>query len=404
MRLSRVNLQIFLFAAIGTAEAQTWHALDGGERSAANVSPEIAKMMQAAKVPGLGVAVIENGQVVWLQAFGDADPAAHTALRPDTIMYGASLTKAAFAYLVMQLVDDGLIDLDAPVNKLLPQPLSDYPEFADLKADPRWQQFTPRMLLSHSTGMLNWRWINDDKKLTINYAPGSRYVYSGEGIQVMQLIVEQRTGRSVGDLMDERVFKRFGMKDTSMTWRSDFAGRTTAHFDEEGKPIEHQQRKRPRAAGSMDTTLADYAQFLAGVLRGEGLSPSSHKAMLSPQLAIVQPQQFPSHWPGETAMNRPIGLSIGLGWPVYTSPAGPAFFKEGSDSGTQNFAIGFQRPRSGVLMMANSSNGNKLFFPALELMQGRTCLPWFWMAYIPYDRPELRNLEQRNHPPKPDCN
>jgi len=403
MHLSRAICQIFLIGSVGAAQAQTWHALDGSPRSAAKVSPEIVKFMKAAQVPGLGVAVIENGQVVWQHAFGDADPRNGKALQTDTIMYGASLTKAAFAYLVMQLVDEGVIDLDAPITKLLAKPLPDYPDYADLKGDPRWQQFTPRMLLTHSSGMLNWRWINDDKKLTINYAPGSRYVYSGEGIQVMQLIVEERTGRSAGELMQERVFNRFGMKDTSMVWRSDFASHTTAHFDTDGTPIEHQQRRRPRAAGSMDTTVADYAKFLAGVLRGEGLSPASHKAMLAPQLAIVQPQQFPSHWPGETDVNRNIGLSIGIGWPVYNSPVGPAFFKEGGDPGTKNFSIGFQRPRSGVVMLSNSSNTDKLFFPALETMMGRTCLPWFWMGYVPYDKPEWRGLDKRDHPPQLEC-
>ena len=65
------------------------------------------------------------------------------------------MTKAAFAYLMMQLVDDGVINLDAPVTALLKKPLSRYPDFADLATDPRWQRFTPRMGRSHSTGLIN---------------------------------------------------------------------------------------------------------------------------------------------------------------------------------------------------------------------------------------------------------
>ena len=72
---------------------------------------------------------------------------------------GASLTKAAFAHLVLQLVDDGTLSLDAPITALLRNPLPDYDGFADLRTDPRWQRLTPRMLLSHTSGLLNWRWI-----------------------------------------------------------------------------------------------------------------------------------------------------------------------------------------------------------------------------------------------------
>jgi CubicO group peptidase (beta-lactamase class C family) len=362
------------------------------------VDAEMQRLMTAAKVPGLALAVIDHGQVVYSRAYGYADLAAAKPLRTDTIMYGASLTKAAFAYMVMQLVDENLLSLDATLPALLKKPLPDYPAFADLKDDPRWQQLTPRMLLSHTSGLLNWRFINDNRKLDFKYPPGSRYVYSGEGLQILQIVVEERTGTPLQILMRQRVFERFGMRDTSMVWRDDFAGRETTHYGRDGTVIAHKRRSGARAAGSMDTTLNDYASFMAGVLRGDGLSAKARAEMLSPQLAIVSPQQFPSHWPGETTVNRGIGLSIGLGWPLYNSPLGPAFFKEGNDDGTNNFALGFVRPQSGIVMLSNSSNAERMFFPAVEHVFGKTCLPWFWMSYIPYDRPELAKPQAREHP------
>jgi CubicO group peptidase (beta-lactamase class C family) len=362
------------------------------------IDTEMRRLMTAAKVPGLALAVIDHGKVVYSQAYGYADVAAAKPLRTDTIMYGASLTKAAFAYMVMQLVDENVLSLDATLPALLKNPLPDYPAFADLKDDPRWQLLTPRMLLSHTSGLLNWRFINDNGKLDFKYPPGSRYVYSGEGLQILQIVVEERTGTPLQTLMRQRVFDRFGMRDTSMVWRDDFAGRETTHYDRDGTVIVHKRRSRARAAGSMDTTLNDYASFMAGVLRGDGLSAKARAEMLSPQLAIVSPQQFPSHWPGETTVNRGIGLSIGLGWPLYNSPLGPAFFKEGNDDGTNNFALGFVRPQSGIVMLSNSSNAERMFFPAVEHVFGKTCLPWFWMNYIPYDRPELSRPAAREHP------
>ncbi|MES3025556.1 MAG: serine hydrolase domain-containing protein [Pseudomonadota bacterium] len=397
-----LTMTMLLSACVGgprATSAPAFHALDGSARPGAALDAEIERLMKAAAVPGLALALIENGQVVYARAYGRADVARGVPLQTDTIMYGASLTKAAFAHLVLQLVDEGVLELDAPLPRQLKKPLPDYPDFADLRADPRWQAVTPRMLLSHSSGLLNWRWINEDRKLDFKYAPGSRYVYSGEGIQIMQLIVEERSGRKLGPLMQERIFDRFKMANTSMVWRDDFASHVTAHYGPDGALLEHKKRRNARAAGSMDTTLADYAKFLAAVLRGEGLSAASQAAMLSPQLAIVSPQQFPSHWPGETDAHRALGLSAGLGWPVFNSSAGPAFFKEGSDDGTNNLALGFIKQRKGILMLSNSSNAPRMFYPAVEALLGHSCLPWFWMGYIPYDRPELLDPKARAQPP-----
>ena len=94
--------------------------------------------------PGLALALVDQGEVVFEHAYGSADRDAGVALRTDTVMYAASLTKAAFAYLVMLLVDAGVLTLDAPITTLLAKPLPDYSEFADLAGDPRWQRLTPR--------------------------------------------------------------------------------------------------------------------------------------------------------------------------------------------------------------------------------------------------------------------
>jgi CubicO group peptidase (beta-lactamase class C family) len=361
----------------------------------------VTQLMSAAQVPGLAVAVIDDGHVVSERACGTADRARGIPLGTDTVMYAASLTKAAFAYVVMLLVDDGALPLDAPIADLLAKPLPDYPEYADLRDDPRWRRLTPRMLLTHTSGLVNWRWINDDQKLDFKFDPGTRYAYSGEGIEILQLVVEERTRQSVVDLMQRRVFDRFAMTRTSMTWRANFEGSEATEYDARGSAIAHRRRTRARAAGSMDTTLHDYAAFMAGVLRGEGLSTASADAMLSAQVAIVSPQEFPAQWPGETDVNRAIGLSYGLGWGVYASPRGPAFFKEGHDDGTNNFVLGFRRSRSGVVFLSNSGNAEKMFYPAVERLFGKTCLPWFWMGYVPYWRPDLMAPEARQHPVAP---
>ncbi len=372
--------------------------LDGRSLPAAEIDARVDELMKRAAVPGLAIALIRDGRVVHARAHGFADVESGRPLTTGTVMYGASLTKAAFAYLTVQLAEEGVLDLDAPLPRLLAKPLPEYPDFADLASDPRWKAFTPRMLLSHTSGLLNWRFINDDGKLDVKYEPGSRYVYSGEGIQILQLVVEERTGEKLAELMQRRVFGRFGMTSTSMAWRADFEGRTSTEYTVEGKPGGHRKRSRARAAGSMDTTLDDYARFVAGVLREHRAGSGPVVEMLRPQKRIVSPQQFPSHFPGETDVNAGIELSAGLGWIVYRSPSGPAFFKEGNDDGTNNFALGFPGSGTAVVMLSNSARADRIFFPLVEELLGKTCLPWFWMGYVPYDRSELRDPSARAHP------
>ena len=135
-------------------------------------------------------------------------------------MYGASFTKAVFAYLVMQLVEEGVIDLDKPVYKYLEKPMPDYDKYKDLAGDDRYKLITARMLLAHTSGFPNWRWFNKDEKLDIKFTPGTKYSYSGEGINLLQFVIEIITKKEVGQMIEERIFKPFGMTRTSMTGKS----------------------------------------------------------------------------------------------------------------------------------------------------------------------------------------
>ena len=108
--------------------------------------------------------------------------------------------------------------------------------------------------------------------MRLHFEPGRRYAYSGEGIILLQFVLETGLGLNVGDEMQRRVFDRFGMTRTSMTWRPDFADNAADGYAIDGAFKAHDRRSRPRAAGSMDTTISDFAVFLAAFSRGDGLS------------------------------------------------------------------------------------------------------------------------------------
>jgi CubicO group peptidase (beta-lactamase class C family) len=80
----------------------------------------------------------------------------------NSVISAASFSKVAFAYLVMQLLDEGILSLDKPVYQYLPKPLPEYTAYKDLADEPRYRQITARMLLSHTSGFPNWRWFNGE--------------------------------------------------------------------------------------------------------------------------------------------------------------------------------------------------------------------------------------------------
>jgi CubicO group peptidase (beta-lactamase class C family) len=374
-----------MMAAAALANAPVVTTLDGRTLTPAAVTAEVERWRTAAKVPGLGVAIVEDGRVVLVEGFGQREVAKDLPVTPYSVFAGASLTKAAFAYMVMQLVDEGKIDLDTPIARYLPKPLPAYEPYAALVDDPRWQALTFRTLLAHTTGFANFAWLEPDEKLRIHWQPGTRYGYSGEGINLAQFVLEQGMGLDVGAEMQRRVFTPLGMTRTSMTWRDDFETNFVAGYDADGKRLGHKVRQRVRAAGSMDTTPADYARFLAAVSTGKGLSPAARAEMVKTQITIDSEVQFPTLDPRRTDRWRGIGLGYGLGWGRFDTRWGPAIFKEGHDDVAANYSICVDAKGGTrcVLLMANSLNAEAIFAPLVDYLLGPVGLPVEWEVFPP---------------------
>jgi CubicO group peptidase (beta-lactamase class C family) len=361
--------------------------LDGSAITASEIDAPIFRLMHAAKVTGAGVTILNDGKIVYSKAYGFRDKEKQLPLTLDSVMSGASLTKVAFAYMVMQLVEEGVLNLDRPVYQYLPKPLPEYDEYRDLAGDDRNRKFTARMALDHTTGLPNWRWFEDDRKLKIHFEPGSRYAYSGEGIALLQLVVETITKKPLEQLMLERVFQPLGMTRTSMVWTSAFEENYANGYDEEEKSLGPQKRKRAGAAGSMLTTPADFANFMQAMLQGKNLSKKLREEMLSPQIEIHSKHHFPPFSPETTDENKPIRLSSGLGWGLYWTPYGKAFFKGGHDDGWRNYAVCFDDAKIGIVIMTNSSNGEGIYKGLLETLLKNTYTPIAWEGFTPYNTP-----------------
>jgi CubicO group peptidase (beta-lactamase class C family) len=363
--------------------ATTLRRLDGGKLAPSQVDAVALRLMKQAGVPGLALALIDKGRPVYVQSYGLRNVAEAKPLETGTVMYGASLTKLAFAYMVMQLVDERRFELDKPIAEYLPKPLPDYPKYAELAADPRWKKLTPRMLLDHTPGFPNFRFINPDGKLDFKFDPGTRYAYSGEGINLLQFVLETGLGIDVGKEMQRRVFDRFGMTRTSMTWREDFAGNLADGYAEDGKVETHHQRGSVRAAGSMDTTIHDYAGFLAGLVRGDGLSPASRNEMMRAQIAITAAHQFPTLEASVDPTLRTIHLASGLGSIVFRGPYGSAFYKGGHDDWTDNMAVCVEARQRCIVLLSNSVHAEKIYPQLVDAVFGNAGVPWRWEYNLP---------------------
>ena len=350
---------------------------------------DLPRIMRSFAVPGVGIAVVEGGEVVWSRPFGVTNALTLVPIDSRTIFEDASLSKPVFAYLVLQLMDQGLIDLDVPlVQYRRPDYLGEHP----------WiELITTRDVLRHSTGLPNWRKSPATEKLVPMIKPGVRIDYSGEALLWLQLALETITGQSLDDSMQQHLFGPAGMRDSSYTWNADLAARSLyghrAHnkpgqgmppqmfreqfsaaqqvADRWGKPLsswkyEDAQRALPEvmalgppglvtwagdllanSAASLRTTVQDYATFLTLMMAGRQRAPwevteATREAMLTPQIKV------PGRW-----------TEKGLGWNMEETRDGPVFYHSGSNGDIfKNFAIGDARRRRGIVVLTNGGSGS----------------------------------------------
>jgi CubicO group peptidase (beta-lactamase class C family) len=351
--------------------------------TAAALDAEIARAMAATQTRGLAIAVIDKGRVVRVRSYGERN-AAGAPLQTDTIMYGASLTKSAFAYMAMQLVEERTLDLDRPLAEYLDRPLPEYPTeakyapWSDLVGDERWRSITARHVLTHSVGFANFAFVEPDGKLRFHFDPGARYAYSGEGMILLQFVIERGLGLDVGVEMQRRVFDRFDMKHTSMIWRPDFASNLADGWRADGSVEPHDERSKVRAAGSMDTTIDDIAKFAAGYVRGEGLGAKARAELIKPQLAITTASQFPSLQAELPIDQRSKDLAAGLGVITFRGPQGEGFMKGGHNDSTGNTLVCIERGQRCVVILANDVRAEPAFPQLVEFVLGKTGAPWRW--------------------------
>lgn len=265
--------------------------------------------------------------------------------RADAVFEAASLSKPVFAYLVLKLVQQRRIDLDAPVVRHLPQgylhlhdPFDGSPPAADRTdrvADPRLAAVTVRMLLSHTAGLPNWA----HGPLAFGADPGTAWRYSGEGYLLLQRAVEAVTGQPLEQLARQEVFVPLAMTSSAFAWEERLAGRMAApHAGDTARPV--RRFARAVAASTLITTAGDYARFVAAVL--------------------ADPVLLAATTDGAVDVDPALGLAWGLGWGLERRPQGPVLWHWGSNPGYRAFVMALPASGNGLVLLTGSDQGLQL--------------------------------------------
>ncbi len=382
----------FLAATASAAEpqsAQSIRRLDGSKISIRDADAFARKALAAAHVTGAQIAVLDRGRLVWSAAYGLRRRDPELPMDRETTTWAASITKSVFATYVMHLVERGEFNLDEPVVRQLPKPLNEYEPYRESASaivhDAAWSAVTPRMLLAHCSGLANFAFIEPDKKMHLRFPPGTQFLYSGEGINLVQFIIEQKKGRLLDQLMQDALFTPLGMTRTGIIYRQEFEANVADRYDLNEKFRSQTRRFPARAAGSMSTSAEDLARFASALLDGKIIRAKTRAEMLRPFFRIDSLHEFPFRaGEGQGKEAADIGLAYGVGWGLLTHTRfGPAFFKEGHGDGAQNYIICFEQRRACMIVLTNSDNGELAFRPLFETILGDTVTPWEWEGYTP---------------------
>lgn len=388
-----VFLSIYVFVST-LLFSQSITRLDNSRISATELDKWISGLMKNASVTGMAISIFNDGKPVYHKVFGYKNADTKVPLQTNTNFYGASLSKAVFSVLVMKLVEEKIISLDTPLQNYLPKPVYEYgkgkswnQDYTSLKDEKLYKKITARHCLSHSSGFANWRWDEPDQKLHVHFEPGSFYSYSGEGFCYLQFVIEQITGKSLNQLMQEKLFGPLGMKNSSYTWQPAYESNFCYGHDKNGKPYQKDKDNAPRSASTLETTPDDYSKFTSAVLQKKILKPATYDILFKQQLRLrTRFQMAPESWKDTTAENDGIQLGYALAWGRLQTPYGFGVFKEGHGDGFQHYSILFPEKKIGIVIMTNSDNGESMFKELLELTIKDVYTPWKWQRYTPYDQ------------------
>lgn len=312
-------------------------------------SPDLAaldRLIKAQRVESVSMALLRDGRPVSATAVGLARQGVPATV--NTLYNIASLAKPISAEVALQLVARGEIGLDEALSSHWTDP--------DLAQDARARLLTPELVLSHRTGLPNWR----QGRLRFERAPGEAFGYSGEGFEALARFIEAKTSRRLDDWAERLVFGPLGMRQTSYTGQPWFGDRIALPHDAQGQALPPDIRERAIASDDVFSTPSDYAAFMASLMA------ERPNALRQRQRSVVTDRraQLCHALPAAAC---PSEAGFGLGWETFLIQGRRYLMHTGSDRGTFTFAYFSPDTREGAVFFMNSDRGASVVLPLLRM-------------------------------------
>jgi CubicO group peptidase (beta-lactamase class C family)/pimeloyl-ACP methyl ester carboxylesterase len=348
------------------------------------------RWLAAFEVPGAAVALVRDGRPTWAKGYGRADIAGGVPVTPDTVFEVGSISKSVTAWGVMRLVQQGKLELNAPVEQYLTRwhlPRSPFDaqgvtigRLLSHSAGLNSQDYSPisrRPLpsleesLSGDSGGANARSGTDDVRITMQ--PGRQWNYSNGGYTLLQLAIEEVTDEPFARYMQREILDPLGMARSSFAWENGAQTTSATGYDDAGRPVPRTTLTE-LAAGGLHTTANDIAAFMAAGMTGPNDEPAGRGVLTPDNVAAL----FARH-------RLPDGSTTSLGYEVQTLPDGThAAGHGGKNTGWRAEFLTLPDRREGIVVLTNSNR--------LDGIVGLTEQAWGdWLGTGP---PMISRMEQ----------
>ena len=315
--------------------------------AAKRIDEFIAAEMARQKIPGVSLAVVEDGKPLIVKGYGFANLEHRVPVKPETIFQSGSVGKQFTATAVMMLVEDGKINLDEKISKYL----GDVPD--------AWKDITIRHLLSHTGGMTDYpqdfdfrRDYTEDevlakaKTVPVASKPGERWAYSNLGYVTLGIIVSKVTGKFYGEFLQERIFKPLGMTTARIINEADIIPNRAAGYRlVKGEPKNHEwvsSTINTTADGSLYLTALDMIKWDEGLANGKLLKKTSLDEMWTP-----------------IKLNNGKTHPYGFGWALRKVNSHPVIEHGGAWQGFKAHIARFPENKLTVIVFANLIQANQ---------------------------------------------
>lgn len=327
------------------------------------IDSSMMDLLAAFHVPGVALGIIHEGEIVWLEGYGYADFDNRIPVTPGTIFQAGSISTTVTAWGVMNLAEDGIINLDNPIAA--------YVQTYPLPESPfNHGNVTPRLILGHTAGLSvqGYRGFELDEELPslleslngeyeggepvrLYQEPGSDWRYSGGGYSLLQVMVEEVSGQSFADYMELQVLKPLGMDDTSFT-RPEGGSLATGYDSELGTMTERIYVNQ--AAASLFTTVEDLSQFAVAYMSGPGGEQPGRDVIGAISVAEMMDPVMGSDGAFGFGSGGSAGLGIALDRMENGQLIAPQF---GSNPGWKSLLAIAPEAGEGLVVLTNSDNG-----------------------------------------------